>query len=217
MSTISRERIEEILNNPLKGGLTRGEQMELARIALERIDAKAVALRDERSGSGGISKQPGFNDLPHGTRLYAVPPEPVVPAYDQILESLDSDVRINILENEHVSQASRATYDGMRSAILQGAEPVTTAYKLPEPLKDNRLNSGTEADDYYSGYQAGWNELLEAVSGNSPVITDELIRRIAFSLVYLASDEKVRSDQDALNALVRAGVNEVRKELSAYA
>lgn len=49
---------------------------ELARIALERIDAKAVALRDERSGSGGISKQPGFNDLPHGTRLYAVPPAP---------------------------------------------------------------------------------------------------------------------------------------------
>ncbi|UWA73568.1 hypothetical protein M5T12_17065 [Enterobacter asburiae] len=53
--------------------------LKLARIALERIDAKAVALRDERSGSGGISKQPGFNDLPHGTRLYAVPPAPVVP------------------------------------------------------------------------------------------------------------------------------------------
>lgn len=53
--------------------------LKLARIALERIDAKAVALRDERSGSGGISKQPGFNDLPHGTRLYAVPPALVVP------------------------------------------------------------------------------------------------------------------------------------------
>ncbi|CAH3819462.1 Uncharacterised protein [Enterobacter cloacae] len=53
--------------------------LKLARIALERIDAKAVALRDERSGSGGISKQSGFNDLPHGTRLYAVPPAPVVP------------------------------------------------------------------------------------------------------------------------------------------
>jgi hypothetical protein len=52
---------------------------ELARIVLERIDAKAVALCDERSGSGGISKQPGFNDLPHGTRLYTVPPTPGVP------------------------------------------------------------------------------------------------------------------------------------------
>lgn len=46
-----------------------------------------------------------------------------VPDYDQVLESLDSDVRSNILENEHVSQASRATYDGMRAAMLQGGKP----------------------------------------------------------------------------------------------
>jgi len=50
-----------------------------------------------------------------------------------------------------------------RAAMLQGAELVTTANKLPEPIKDNRLNSGEEADDYYSGYQAGWNECLETV------------------------------------------------------
>ncbi|MEN4395476.1 hypothetical protein [Enterobacter cloacae] len=51
-------------------------------------------------------------------------------------------------------------------------EHVTTGYKLPGPIKDNQLNSGPDADDYYSGYQAGWNELLEAVSSNSPVIPD---------------------------------------------
>lgn len=51
-------------------------------------------------------------------------------------------------------------------------EPVTTGYKLPGPIKDNQLNSGPDADDYYSGYQAGWNELLEAVSSNSPVTPD---------------------------------------------
>ncbi|MCE1441391.1 hypothetical protein [Enterobacter hormaechei] len=50
-----------------------------------------------------------------------------------------------------------------RAAMLRGAEPVTTANKLPEPIKDNRLNSGPDADDYYSGYQAGWNECLESV------------------------------------------------------
>ena len=43
---------------------------ELARIAMASLEAEPVALRDERSGSGGISKQPGFNDLPHGTPLY---------------------------------------------------------------------------------------------------------------------------------------------------
>ncbi|HAV2232909.1 TPA: DUF551 domain-containing protein [Enterobacter cloacae] len=56
--------------------------------------------------------------------------------------------------------------------MLQGAEPVTTAYKLPSPIKDHRLNSGPDADDYYSGYQEGWNDALEAVSGIFPVTPD---------------------------------------------
>ncbi|GAB7483278.1 hypothetical protein OUHCRE20_12480 [Enterobacter hormaechei subsp. steigerwaltii] len=54
-------------------------------------------------------------------------------------------------------------------------EHVTTGYKLPGPIKDNQLNSGPDADDYYSGYQAGWNELLEAVSSNSPVTPDSWV------------------------------------------
>ena len=35
-------------------------------------EQEPVALRDERPGSGGISKRPGFNLLPHGAPLYAV-------------------------------------------------------------------------------------------------------------------------------------------------
>ena len=34
MTTITKERIELFIKNPLENGLTRGEQMELARIAL---------------------------------------------------------------------------------------------------------------------------------------------------------------------------------------
>ncbi|SAH66037.1 DUF551 domain-containing protein [Enterobacter bugandensis] len=63
-------------------------------------------------------------------------------------------------------------FNARGAAMLQGAEPVTTGYKLPDQIKDNQLNSGPDADDYYSGYQAGWNELLEAVSGNYPVAQD---------------------------------------------
>ncbi|MGR5938151.1 hypothetical protein [Enterobacter ludwigii] len=69
------------------------------------------------------------------------------------------------------------------------------------------------------GYGAGWNgyraAMLQGADGNSPVITDELIRRIAFNLVYLAADEKLRSDDDSLFALVRRGIDVVRKELAA--
>ncbi len=38
MTTITKERIELFIKNPLENGLTRGEQMELARIALASLE-----------------------------------------------------------------------------------------------------------------------------------------------------------------------------------
>ncbi|HAI1359172.1 TPA: DUF551 domain-containing protein [Escherichia coli] len=43
MTTITKERIELFIKNPLDNGLTRGEQMELARIALASLEADPVA------------------------------------------------------------------------------------------------------------------------------------------------------------------------------
>lgn len=43
MTTITKERIELFIKNPLENGLTRGEQMELARIALASLEAEPVA------------------------------------------------------------------------------------------------------------------------------------------------------------------------------
>ncbi len=43
MSTITKERIELFIKNPLENGLTRGEQMELARIALASLEAEPVS------------------------------------------------------------------------------------------------------------------------------------------------------------------------------
>ncbi|EFC2635044.1 DUF551 domain-containing protein [Escherichia coli] len=43
MTTITKERIELFIKNPLENGLTRGEQMELARIALASLEADPVA------------------------------------------------------------------------------------------------------------------------------------------------------------------------------
>ncbi len=42
MSAITKERIELFIKNPLDNGLTRGEQMELARIALASLEAEPV-------------------------------------------------------------------------------------------------------------------------------------------------------------------------------
>lgn len=43
MTTITKERIELFIKNPLENGLTRGEQMELARIALAALNDEPVA------------------------------------------------------------------------------------------------------------------------------------------------------------------------------
>ncbi|HIE1975846.1 TPA: DUF551 domain-containing protein [Escherichia coli] len=42
MTTITKERIELFIKNPLENGLTRGEQMELARIALASLGVEPV-------------------------------------------------------------------------------------------------------------------------------------------------------------------------------
>lgn len=43
MNSITKERIKLFIKNPLDNGLTRGEQMELARIALASLEAEPVA------------------------------------------------------------------------------------------------------------------------------------------------------------------------------
>lgn len=127
MINIDKHAVQAVAD--LKAGYTLGHAdvailNELARIALASLEVEPVALRDERSGSGGISKKPGFNDLPHGTPLYTAPPAPVsVPAAYE--------------KNEDFS-AYHEGWNACRDAMLQGAEPVTTDYKLPAntPCKD---------------------------------------------------------------------------------
>ena len=81
MSAITKERIKLFIKNPLDNVLTRGEQMELARIALASLEAEPIAyifkhpagklfwaLTDE-------SNKEQSDVIP----VYAAPPVPVVP------------------------------------------------------------------------------------------------------------------------------------------
>lgn len=46
-------------------------------------------------------------------------PAPALPDFDDVLESLDYEVRCNAWESEHVLKACQATYDACRAAMLQ--------------------------------------------------------------------------------------------------
>ncbi|EFR2522305.1 DUF551 domain-containing protein [Escherichia coli] len=84
MTTITKERIELFIKNPLENGLTRGEQMELARIALASLEAEPVAKIIAHYPLGvDVVKQKfvqAIRELPDfGGYLFAAPPAPIVP------------------------------------------------------------------------------------------------------------------------------------------
>ncbi|OSE70151.1 hypothetical protein R591_23605, partial [Salmonella enterica subsp. houtenae serovar 40:z4,z32:-] len=96
MTTITKERIELFIKNPLENGLARSEQMEVARIALASLEAEPVAyqyrqwdaeydewgewedcgecaferfVEEEKCQGAGVQTR----------KLYTAPPVPVVP------------------------------------------------------------------------------------------------------------------------------------------
>ncbi|HCN4848144.1 TPA: hypothetical protein N6511_003436 [Escherichia coli] len=95
MNSITKERIELFIKNPLENGLTRGEQMELARIALASLEAEPMAWR-YRYVKKGITDSQGepwvgdwkyvptkedCNDRPNYEiqALFTAPPVPLTP------------------------------------------------------------------------------------------------------------------------------------------
>ncbi|EKG9233879.1 DUF551 domain-containing protein [Escherichia coli] len=91
MTTITKERIELFIKNPLDNGLTRGEQMELARIALASLEAEPVAKIIAHYPLGiDVGKQKfvqAIGELPDfGGYLFAAPPAPIA------LESIENAI-----------------------------------------------------------------------------------------------------------------------------
>lgn len=154
MTTITKERIKLFIKNPLDNGLTRGEQMELARIALASLEAGPVGAfhiaEQQVDGTSDYLKD-GEWPIDNGIiEVYAAPPVPVVPA--ALPENDDEDGHdIDYLEPSEVYALGRTSgWNACRAAMLHSAEPVSQAYKL------------------------------NALAGNSPVIPDgsaDMLRR----------------------------------------
>ena len=81
MTTITKERIELFIKNPLENGLTRGEQMELARIALASLEADPVAyiFKHPAGKLFWALTDESNKDQSDVIPVYAAPPVPVVP------------------------------------------------------------------------------------------------------------------------------------------
>lgn len=143
MSTITKERIELFIKNPLENGLTRGEQMELARIALASLEAEAVAYM-HHSGQV-VTREECCDDKIFAicckveTPLYAAPqlPQPVV-AITQHFDTIALDTAKMVMcdvnrrdeffggDIQLLSRIQCRIDEACRAAMLQGSGSALT-------------------------------------------------------------------------------------------
>lgn len=120
------------------------EELELARIAMASLDAEPVAWISERNLKNlGKSYSVYVKHEPVMVRpipLYTAPPAPVVDADDNFYSWFGREWHEHYQQNQYTTAAKQmlgvmaesAWKAGRRAAMLQGAEPVTAANKLPE-------------------------------------------------------------------------------------
>ncbi|SSH66783.1 Uncharacterised protein [Klebsiella pneumoniae] len=127
-SKLTRERLEALANaeycksNPGAWLLGLKEVNELARMALAAMDSEpAIIVGDD--GGDALAYRRLIQSFSPGTKLYRhAQPAPALPDFDDVLESLDYEVRCNAWESEHVLKACQATYDACRAAMLSGGK-----------------------------------------------------------------------------------------------
>ncbi len=172
MTTITKERIELFIKNPLDNGLTRGEQMELAQIALASLAAEPMAWKWRltslfdgvqigpwRVCLAPLSPGKGDGCKTEAIPLYTAPPVPVVPA--ALPENDDEDGHdIDYLEPSEVYALGRTSgWNAYRAAMLQ-AEPVSNSDELPL--------------DYLQGQKDGLEWAAQLAEANHPQTGDWL-------------------------------------------
>ncbi len=188
MTTITKERIELFIKNPLDNGLTRGEQMELARIALASLEAKPIgAFHIAEQQVDGTSDYLKYGEWPIDNgiiEVYAAPPVPVVP------EEKPMPNPLSMYTVDAVAAIAEVRgWNACRAAMLHGAEPVSQTYKLPvnTPCQDAPAHiwlqtagvwpeDGELSELTWCSHNQHHDDTLyvraDLVNGNSPVTPD---------------------------------------------
>ncbi|EOF5243366.1 molecular chaperone DnaJ [Salmonella enterica] len=196
MTTITKERIELFIKNPLENGLTGGEQMELARIAMASLEAKPVRYLNKFSGvCVTLEQQPNAaDDVAVYMPLYAAPPVQETGIYKDMLNI------ISLLEKNEWAEHCTSTVLGslLESEITRLVSKEQPTPIVPESISVRQAISALESADSVTtigqAYKMGWNAcraaMLQGVEqpqnarqnipenipdGNSPAIPDDWV------------------------------------------
>ncbi|WP_233165492.1 hypothetical protein [Enterobacter roggenkampii] len=156
MSTITKERLEPVIErlehyatNVKWTNVQAAQDMLIAvdamRIALASLEAEAaITVGDD--GGDALAYRRLIQTFAPGTKLYTAPPAPV--SVPEPIKRNDADGWW-MYKGRRVGGGCAEWYnralDDCRAAMLQGAEPVTTAYKLRDAVETIR-NSGIAID-----------------------------------------------------------------------
>ncbi|MES3505329.1 hypothetical protein ACMFEY_15320 [Enterobacter hormaechei] len=212
MSNIDKHAVQTVAD--LKAGYTLGHAdvailNELARIALASLEAEPVCVIDQsnldylKSGSDADVWPASRTEMGDVLLYRSAPPAPV-----SVPDAIHSQGEKSASDDYYA-----LGWNACRAAMLQGAEPVTTAYKLRDAVEIIR-NSGIEIDS--GKIQA------ERDSLNSPVIPDcscRTCRPVTFSdsrfvVCPECGNKRCPHANDHRNACT--GSNEPGQEGSAY-
>lgn len=188
MSIITKQAVQAVAD--LKAGYTLGNAdvailNELARIALASLEAEPVCVIDQsnldylKSGSDADVWPASRTEMGDVLLYRTAPPAPAsVP--DELSRE---EYKRRFMEDDKFNDTFRGGWSACRAAILQGAEPVTKAYKLPDDFDFDRFNDVVWLEAVASNphmhslttstiamVALELNKRLE--DGNSPVIPD---------------------------------------------
>ncbi|HDD9901758.1 TPA: DUF551 domain-containing protein [Escherichia coli] len=215
MSAITKERIELFIKNPLENGLTRGEQMELARIALASLEAEPVAYiiqdSDARSrGEKGILRyfanisDEDINEYEITvTPLYAAPPETVsVPDAMEMDDDFDSAFEHGKVVGWNAYRAAmfqsgnfRENKNSSTNNFREIAETSTNYPVIPsEVLSAIQKVAKIRADfDDFDGDRRGIGDCLDEAEQELIVTINKYASQLAVEPVVPAVLERLRS------------------------
>ncbi|EGF4802680.1 DUF550 domain-containing protein [Escherichia coli] len=160
MTTITKERIELFIKNPLENGLTRGEQMELARIALASLERELIRHEHAKWSDSTFGCVGPIGPLKHLSK--------------EALEAAAEPDDLSEWADMHF-----LLWDAQRRSGISDAE-ITAA--MEDKLKINMERQWPEPKD--------GEPRLHIQPGNSPVIPDGLstVRAEAYQVVGVMAD-----------------------------
>ncbi|EDV4072782.1 hypothetical protein NB12_004813 [Salmonella enterica subsp. enterica serovar Pomona] len=200
MTTITREQQKQILIDTANHVISRDNTSpysenlrELARIALASLEAEPIGYMNCFTGRVfSLDEQPGADtDTAVYEPVYAAPPAPVVP--EEMPKGLAGQIVSLLAHNIGDKFLAQKIWNACRAAMLQGDEPVSETYTLPELIEGMEVSidvstCDADAGNRYFGTVTEVSELDTArngyillvqdakpnfdVNGNSPVIPD---------------------------------------------